>query len=87
MQVSRSQAWAQRRRQRLTWRRDLTIVLTVEGQEDDTDPLPELGRRRGGVFNGPEDVLLPFGDGDLGRLTRHAANLPDGCESSESREF
>ena len=64
---------------------DLGIALAVEGQEDDGGPLPELGRRRGGVLNGTEDILLTFGDGHLGGFTRHAENLPGGCESSESR--
>ena len=36
---------------------DLGIVV-VEGQEDDGGPLPELGRYRGGVLNGTEDILL-----------------------------
>ena len=92
MRMSRSQASARRRRHRLTCRPrqsdlggDLGIVLAVEGQEDDGGPLPELGRYRRGVLNGTEDILLTFGDGHLGGFTRHAENLPGGCESSESR--
>ena len=41
---------------------DLGIALAGQGQEDDGGPLPELGRRRGGVLNGTEDVVLTFGD-------------------------
>ena len=92
MRMSRSQASAQRRRQRLTCRRDSPtwaaiwgLSWRVEGQEDDGGPLPELGRYRRGVLNGTEDILLTFGDGHLGGFTRHAENLPGGCESSESR--
>src|SRR5208337_2183286 len=91
MRMSRSQASAQRRRQRLTCRRDSPtwaaiwgLPLAVKGQEDDGGPLPELGRRRGGVLNSTENVVLTFGDGHLGRFTRHAEDLPGGCESSKA---
>ena len=56
MSMRRSQALAQRRRQRPTWRRDRptlsamsAIAQPVEGQEDDGGPLPELRGGRGGV--------------------------------------
>src|SRR5207237_4626209 len=62
---------------------DLGIALPVEGQENDGRPLPEPRGRRGGVTQRPEDVLLTFGDGHFGRLTRHGGSLPGDCENSK----
>ena len=92
MRMSRSQASAQRRRQRLTCRRDSLTWAAIWGLSWRSKAkrmmaarCRELGRHRGGVLNGTEDILLTFGDGHLGGFTRHAENLPGGCESSESR--
>ena len=63
---------------------DLCDCGPVEGQEDDGGALPEMRGGRGGVAERAEDVVLTFGDGDLGRLTRHGESLPGDCESGEA---
>ena len=63
---------------------DLGIAQALEGQEDEGSPLPELRRRRGGVANGAQDFLLPFGDGNLGCLTRHGERPPGEWEASKA---
>jgi hypothetical protein len=61
---------------------DLDVAPLLEGQEDDGRSLAELRRGRGGVADRLKDVLLTFGDGDLGRPTRQSESLPGGCEAS-----
>jgi hypothetical protein len=55
---------------------DHVVAVALEGQQDEGGALPEVRRRRDGVPQGLEDLLLTFGDGDLGRLTRHDARSP-----------
>ena len=55
---------------------DVFIAKAVEGQEDDGGPLPEMRGGRDGVADREEDVVLTFGDGDLGRLARHGESPP-----------
>src|SRR5579883_1264497 len=65
-------------------RGDPAVALLLEGRQHDGRSLPELRGGGGGVADRPEDALLTFGDGDLGRLTRHGESLLGGCEAGES---
>ncbi len=48
-------------------------------------PLPEMRGGGDGVAEREEDIVLTFGDGELGRLARHNESPPGDWESSEAR--
>ena len=91
IRMSRSQASAQRRRQRLTCRRDSPTSVAISELARFSKAKRTMAARCrscdeavGALRIVLEDVLLTFGDGHLGRPTRHGESLPDGCEASES---
>src|SRR5205085_8987010 len=57
---------------------DHVVAVSLEGEQDDGGALAEPRGSRDGVAQGPKDLLLTFGDGDLGGLPRHDALLVGG---------
>ena len=64
---------------------DVFIEKAVESHQDDRGALPKPRGRGGGTGEGPKDVLLTLGDGDLGRLARHGEGTPGDWQNSPSR--
>ncbi len=50
---------------------DLVVAAALKGEQDEGGAWSEPGRSRDGVPQGLKDLLLRFGDRDLGSLTRH----------------
>src|SRR4029079_456704 len=65
-------------------RGDVLIEEAVEGQDDDRGALPEPGGCGDRTGEGLKDVLLTFGDGDLGGLARHRERTPGDWKDSQS---
>jgi hypothetical protein len=55
---------------------DAFVARTGEGPEDDRGAPPELRGGGEGVAEGAADLVLTFGDDDLGRFARHEESTP-----------
>lgn len=65
--------------------RDVLVAEAVEGQEDDGGALLKLHRNGRGVAKRSQEILLSFGDGDLGSFARHDQSPYAGGKIGEDR--